>query len=825
MAPGASSSPVASTPIPRTRLIGRADEILAAREWLLEEAVPLLTLAGPGGVGKTRLALEIAGNVAESFADSIAWVDLSALTDPALVPHAVAAALGVIPAADRPVERAIADHLRARQLLLLLDNCEHLLAATAKLTAGILASCPAVQILATSRARLRVRGEQILPVEPLPLPKEVESSLDAVAQSEAVRLFVERARAARPDFSLTAVNAAAVAALCRQLDGLPLAIELAAARVGSFPPETLLSLMASRLPLLSDGPRDLPPRQQTVRDTIAWSYDLLAPEAQTLFRRLAVFLGGFTLDAVAAVWPPEPGRSGEPETEALSLFGSLIDLHLVRRDPSSADAEPRYTLLETVREFGLERLAAAEEEADARTRHAHYFWMLVDTVNAKVAPHLPEAATVLARLDREHPNLRAALAWFAANGTTEELVSMAGWLTAFWLHFGYTWEARDWLERAVSTVGETSAAARVWALVGMYGMSFTHPDEEGRGKALLREAMAVARASGDPLSIALATEWGSVVADSQGNLDEAETLLYESRAAFSSLPPAPWIARNLTHIDWGLSYVALLRADFAVAEARSRAVVDQQRRFVDAQGIPYSYSSRPQTWLGHIALIRDDPAQAFAWYHDALQGAAAAREIYGIVNALSGLAGTLATVGRWAEAARLFGAVEAISERANISFEATVFAFQRAIGLPEPWQGGTRYAFTETLWESVRTQFPRSLPPIPDPEAAARFWAEGRAMAREEAIAEALAVRLDGPSPPRTSKAASALPTPDRFQLTPREREVLALLCQRLSDAEIGAALSVSPRTASSHVAHIYDKLGVSSRREAAALAARHHLV
>jgi predicted ATPase len=365
-----------SAPIPRTRLIGRESERATARSLLLADASPLLTLVGPGGVGKTRLALAIASDVATRFAEDVAWVDFSSVHDPALVPGTIANALALSVAPNRSVAEELVRCLRPRQTLLLLDNCEHVLPGIADLVARLLAACPALQVLATSRAPLHLRGEQVLTVAPLSLPAAIDRSLSLLQHNEAVRLFVERARGVRPAFALSETNAATVGAICRALDGLPLAIELAAARMALLSPEALLAQVTDRLSLLSDGRRDAPSRQRTMEAAIAWSYDLLAAEEQAFFRCLAVFSGGFSLEG--AEWVSGIGDRGSEESRqsgeaarrqadvvllpitpgTLRGLTRLVDQSLVHR--IERDGEPRFAMLETIRAFALERLEASE---------------------------------------------------------------------------------------------------------------------------------------------------------------------------------------------------------------------------------------------------------------------------------------------------------------------------------------------------------------------------------------------------------------------------------------------------------------------------------
>jgi predicted ATPase/DNA-binding XRE family transcriptional regulator len=594
-------------PIPMTDLLGRTREIAAVADLLRREDVRLVTLTGPGGVGKTRLAVQTAYALREHFADGVSFVDLTPLREGRPLLTALARALGVAERGGLTLQQAVITHLHARHYLLLVDNAEHLLSAVASEVGALRAACPGLRLLVTSRVALQLQAEQIYPVRPLALPAAGEkASPAALSKVAAVALFVQRAQAVRPDFGLTPANTETVAAISRRLDGLPLAIELAAARVGVLSPGTLLARLDQALALLTGGPRDLPARQRTLRDTIGWSYDLLDAEERALFRRLAVFAGGCTLEAAEAVCAGQGLQAPQILPGLAALVGASL---LVSEEESSG--ETRYRLLETVRTFAQEQLERSAEVPAVRDRHMHWCLALAEDAGARLRG--PEAGVLMARLETEHDNLRAALGWAQESGSLVPGLRLAGALQRFWEVGGHLSEGRLWLGELLSGAGAQSAdtnaaAARAAALTGAGNLA-RGQGRYAEARALIEESLALQRAVGDRGGEAYALFRLGTVAREQGDNAWARAIYEECEAVYRALADHAGLASVLL----GRGDVARDLGDAAQVEAYCAESLRACRDLGRHWGTGFSLNN-----LALAAAMRGDPSQGHLLAEEAL---------------------------------------------------------------------------------------------------------------------------------------------------------------------------------------------------------------
>lgn len=623
-------------PAQPTPLVGREDEVVRVRELVEREGSRLVTLTGPGGTGKTRLALQAAAELVETFADGAWFVALAPLRDPNLVVAAIAHPLGVREAGHEPLETTLIDYLRDKHLLLVLDNMEHVLPVVPAI-GRILAACPNVVVMATSRAALRLYGEREAHVPPLPLPDQKRlPPLGELAENPAVELFVERAQAVRPGFELTAENAAAVAGICVRLEGLPLAIELAAARVRVLPPNRLLERLSDRLALLTGGASDREDRQRTLRGAVAWSHDLLPVAQQTLFRRLAVFAGGATLDDVEAVTDPD-GELG-----ALDGLDALVSQSLLRQE-DRPNGEARFAMLETIREYAVERLAESGEAEAIRARHAARFLALTETAEPQLTGS--DQAEWLDRLEADHDNLRAALSWFVNSGGPDEELRLASALWRFWDAHGHLSEGRSWLERALNESEGASPTLRAKALDGV-GVIASAQGDLGDAVVSHETALALSRSVGDEAGMARSTGYLGWVACFRGEFDQAVPLLEETLGHYRSAGDKRGIAIALQ----ALSEVALLQGDYEQAALLGTESLTLHRALGEPTGVATLVHH-----LGRIAYHQEEYVVAHAFFEEGLTKWRTIGDPVGVVDALLMLARSHEAVHKLEEAEMLLG--------------------------------------------------------------------------------------------------------------------------------------------------------------------------
>lgn len=755
-------------PSPLDHLVGRARELAALRGVLQRPEVRLVTLSGPGGVGKSRLALELAREVA----GNVVFVPLVSVTDIDLVPLAIAQRLGLRNLGSRPAEVLIRV-LRNEPAMLVLDNVDHLIAAM-PLVSELLAGCPSLTVVATSRTRLRLSGEHEFPVPPLEVPAEPcfdAEEISEIASNASVALFVERASAADSGFRLTSENCRTVAEICRRLDGLPLAIELAAARSRLLPPEAMLARLSTRLGFLTGGPRDVPDRQRTMRDAIAWSYDQLTSDEKALFRRLGVFVGGCTLEAVGAV-------HSEGGAALLDEMAALVDHSALVRKPGDS-AEPRYVMLETIREYALEQLGALERE-EAAGRHARYYLELAERAAAEF-----ETRTQARWLDWmaiERANLGAALEWLRGRGDIESALRLAAALGLFHWCRGHHSEARTTLEATLAMPGaHLQGAAWAAAMTGLGVQMSMQGDNDGAAETH-RAAVEGWRRQRQPEGLARALWFQGL--DLLGTAPDAAGEAFEESLALARRLGTPWI---IAYALWGIAHVTRIRGDLATAQA----LVEEGKAVLGDAG--NQTAGAATLWiLGQLAWGRGDEREAIRLHGEALQAFREIGKPWGGVDCVEALA---FLCGQPERAARLLAAAD---------------AWRDAVGMPRPPLARPGY---EEMVAAVRGRVNK--------EAFDRAWREGQHLRPAAVLAEALAIAAGQDELPQGLRQTA---DQKHLGLTPRELDVLRLISEGRSDRQIAAALSISPRTVGGHVTHILGKLGVDSRNGATAFALRNGL-
>jgi predicted ATPase/class 3 adenylate cyclase/DNA-binding CsgD family transcriptional regulator len=875
-------------PIQLTPLIGREQQVAATQHLLQRQDVRLLTLTGPGGTGKTRLGLQVAAELSEVFSNGVFFVNLAPLSDPELVVPTIAQLLGVKEAAGQPLLDSVCASLQKKELLLLLDNFEQVVEAAVEV-ATLLSHCPRLNVLVTSRAALHVRGEQEFAVPPLTIP-DIKSLPDLVAlsQYEAVALFIARAQAVKPEFQVTNANAPAVAEICVRLDGLPLAIELAAARIKVLPPQALLARLGQRFTLLTSGAQDVPARQLTLRNTIAWSYDLLDAAEQRLFRSLSVFVSGATIEAIEAI---STTLSNEPGL-VLDRITSLIDKSLLLQSRQEVE-EPRFVMLETIREYGREELTAHREVEATHQAHAVYYLALA--VAAEQEWDGAQESVWLARLEQEHDNLRAAMSWLLERREAEMALRLGAALWKFWLERGSYHEGWNFLASALKGSEEVAVPIRAKALWAAGSLVLWLGQFE-HGEALCQKSLALFRAIGDAKGMGTAVLHLANVAESKGDFAAARSRYEEGLVLSREVGNTNFVAWALR----GLAEVAVLQGEYARARplleeslalfgelenklgtaysllwlalllfsqgdlAQARAVTEEclllnreiGSRSAEANVLPFLgeitfyqgdtrsrgfLARRTSALLGEITFYQGDTSTARLLFEKSCAFYREVGDEAQLAMTLSFLARIIAAQGDLAAARALYEESLNRGKGVNrtLSFLdippaleglATVVAVQgEPTWAARLWGAAEaqREVYGTPLASIYRTDFEQAVVGARTQlgeQAFATAWAEGRMLTPEQALAVQGKAMI--PTAIR-AKPVSETPvkSPIAAGLTARELEVLRLLATGLTDAQIAEHLVLSLHTIHAHLRTIYSKLGVTSRSAATRYAFEHQLV
>jgi predicted ATPase/DNA-binding CsgD family transcriptional regulator len=854
-------APKRNLPVQLTPLIGRKHDSASAAALLRRPEIRLLTLTGTAGVGKTRLALHLATELLDGFADGVYFVPLAPISDHALVVPTIAQTLTLREVSDRPFLDLLEDYLQDKQLLLVLDNFEQVVRA-APLLSELLEVCLELKLLVTSREVLHLRAEHQFAVPPLALPdlKHLPDS-QSLSQYAAVELFLQRAQAVKPDFQITPANARAIGEICSRLDGLPLALELAAARIKLLSPQALLARLEHRLSVLTGGAQDVPVRQQTLRNTIEWSYNLLNAQEQQLFRRLCVFVGGGTLEAIEAIC----ARLNDGVNQMLDGVASLIDKSLLQQKEQE-DGQPRFLMLETIREYGLEALEASGEVEATRQAHGAYYLRLAEEAEQGIRSPLQTAW--LEHLEREHDNLRAALQWMLEHGEIEQnremTLRLAAALSEFWRIRGYDSEGQTFLEQALAAREGVATSVRAKILRAAGRMAIYQNDYE-RAEVLCEESLVLFRELGDTQGIAHSLHYLGWAARERGNLTNATPLVEEALALRRKLGHKEDIAWSL--LQWGIlnctqgEYARagdLFEESLALSREMARPHVIAwslyrlaEARFLSqgelatvhsllAESLPLFKTVGEKSGMiccfylsGRLALSTGDAPLARSL---AEQGLALSREVgdrWSTGQLLSLLGGVAAHQGDHATARALYQESLALARRAGRKL-AMASCLQGLAGVVAA-QGESTWA--TRLWgvaEAMREATGAPIPPVERAEyeralASARAqlgektfaaaWEEGHTMSVEQALASQGPVTTSQQSTPLSPRPAY----PDG--LTAREVEVLRLVALGMTDAQIAGQLVLSPRTVQGHLRSIYNKLNVTSRSAATRYTVEHKLV